>query len=266
MSVRTIARKDLADASRSKALWAVTIIVLLSTAGITALLAATSDMAAREVFALSFQLAVTMLPIVALVLAKGAITAERESGSLRVLLSLPPSRRDVLVGKLLGRTALMLVATLVGGLVTGLVVLTILGGSFGSLAAFIGFLGLMSVAFVGIGVGISAGSSSDSRATAVAVGAYMILVALWNLIQSGIQYGAVELGLMAAGSEPTWLKLVGLFPPNRAARAAYRGTVKGQLFGADPFASVWLPVLVLLAWFTVPVTVGYVRFRDAQIG
>ena len=266
MGVRTIARKDLADASRSKALWAVSLIVLLSTAGITALLAVTSDMAAGEVFSLSFQLAVTMLPIVALVLAKGAITAERESGSLRVLLSLPPSRRDILVGKLLGRTALMLVATLIGGFVTGLVVLTILGGTFGSLASFIGFLGLMSVAFVAIGVGISAGSSSDSRATAVAVGAYMILVALWNLIQSAIQYGAVELGLMADAGEPAWLKLVGLFPPNRAARAAYRSTVEGQFFGTDPFASVWLPVLVLLAWILVPVTVGYIRFRDAQIG
>lgn len=266
MSVRTIARKDLADAGRSKMLWVVTGIVLLSTAGITGLLAATSGMTASEVSALSFQLAVTMLPIVALILAKGAITAERESGSLRVLLSLPPSRRDVLLGKFIGRTALMLVATLVGGLATGLVVLTILGGTVGSLASFVGFLGLMSVAFVALGVGISAGSASDSRATAVAVGAYMILVVLWNFIQTAIQYGAVELGLIAAGSEPAWLQLVGLFPPNRAANAAYRATIEGQFFGTDPFTSVWLPILVLLAWLFVPITAGYLRFRDAQIG
>jgi len=266
MSVRTIARKDLADAGRSKMLWAVTVVVLLSTAGITGLLAATSGMAAREVFALSFQLAVTMLPIVALILAKGAITGERESGSLRMLLSLPPSRRDVLLGKLIGRTALMLAATLVGGLATGLVVLTILGGTVGAVASFIGFLALMSVAFVALGVGISAGSASDSRATAVAVGAYMILVALWNLIQTAIQYGAVELGLIPAGSEPAWLQLVGLFPPNRAANAAYRATNQGQFFGTDPFASAWLPILVLLAWLFVPITAGYFRFHDAQIG
>jgi ABC-2 type transport system permease protein len=71
---------------------------------------------------------------------------------------------------------------------------------------------------------------------------------------------------MADGGEPAWMKLVGLFPPNRAARAAYQNTVGGQLFGTDPFASVWLPVLVLLAWILVPVTVGYLRLRDAQIG
>jgi ABC-2 type transport system permease protein len=60
----------------------------------------------------------------------------------------------------------MLVATLVGGLATGLVVLTILGGTVGSLASFIGFLGLMRVAFVALGVGISAGSASECCATA----------------------------------------------------------------------------------------------------
>jgi len=266
VSVRTVARKDLADAGRSKALWAVTVLVLFTTAGITALVGMASDQPTGEVFQLAFQLAVLTLPIVALVLAKGAITGERESGSLRVLLSLPPSRYDVLLGKFLGRTALMLVATLVGGLATGLVVLTILGGTVGSLASYIGFLGLMSVVFVAIGVGISAASASDSRATAAAVGAYMILVALWNLVQGAIQYGATELGLIEAGSQPAWLLLLGLFPPNRAANAAYEATVGGQLFGSDPFASVWLPLLVLLAWFVVPVAGGYLRFRDAQIG
>jgi ABC-2 type transport system permease protein len=60
--------------------------------------------------------------------------------------------------------------------------------------------------------------------------------------------------------------LVGLFPPNRAAGAAYRATVEGQIFETDPFASVWLPMLVLLAWLVVPVAVGFLRFRGAQIG
>lgn len=266
MSIGTVARKDLADASRSKMLWAVMILVLLSTAGVTGLAAATSGMPAREVFGLAFQLAVTTLPIIALILAKGAITDERESGSLRVLLSLPPSRSDILVGKLLGRTVLMLIATLAGGLTTGLIVFALLGGEIGILIPFIGFLGLMGVAFVAIGVGVSAASASDNRATAIAVGAYMILVALWNLIERGIQFGAVELGLMEASSQPAWLQLVGLFPPNNAAVAGFRATVDGQLFGTDPFASVWLPVCFLLIWFILPVAGGYLSFRDAQIG
>lgn len=267
MSVGTIARKDLADAGRSRALWAVTLVVVLFTAGITGLIGTTSDEPAARVFGLAFQLVAVALPIIALFVAKGAITGERESGSLRVLLSLPPSRRDILLGKFIGRTALMLVATLVGGVATCLVVVTVYGSGLGLLVPFVVFLSLLGVAFVAVGIGISAASASDSRATASAVGAYLVLVTLWNLIQAGIRAGASEFGLIEAGSQPAWLQLVGISPPNRAAISAFRTVVgDGRIFATDPFASVWLPTLVLFAWLVVPVGAGYLQFRDADIG
>lgn len=267
MSVRIIARKDLADAGRSKALWAVTLLVVLFTAGITGLAGATTDEPVDTVFQLAFQLAVVTLPIVALILAKGAITGERESGSIRALLSLPPSRRDILLGKFIGRTALMLVATLVGGVATGLVVMSIFGTGLEFLALFIVFLGLMGVAFVAIGIGISAASASDSRATVFAVGIYIIFVTLWNLIQGGIIEAVTALGLVTAGGEPAWLQFISMFPPNQAAIAAYQSAVSGgRVFAADPFASVWFPFLVLLGWMVAPVVGGYIQFRDADIG
>ena len=55
MSVRTVARKDLADAGRSKALWAVTLVVVLFTAGITAMLGMATDQPVGEVFLRAFQ-------------------------------------------------------------------------------------------------------------------------------------------------------------------------------------------------------------------
>ena len=267
MSVRTVARKDMADAGRSKSLWGVTLAVVLFTAGITGLAGVSSDQPVGEVFGLAFQLVVLTVPIIALFLAKGAITGERESGSLRLMLSFPPSRRDILLGKLVGRTALMLVATLVGGVATGLVVVTLLGGGLELLAPFILLLGLMGMAFVAIGLGISAASASDGRATAAAIGVYLVFVAMWDLIQVGIRAGAVELGLVEAGSQPAWLQFIGTLPPNQAAVAAYETAVGGgRVFAADPFASVWFPTLVLLAWLAVPVAAGYLRFRTADIG
>lgn len=265
MSVRTVARKDLADAGRSKAVWAVAVLVMLSTAGISGLVATVTDQPAEQVFGVAFQLGVSALPIIALILAKGAITAERESGSMRVLLSLPPSRLDVLLGKLVGRTALMLVATLVGGIGTGLVVVGLVGGGASLIVPFVGFLGLLGVAFVAIGVGVSAGVASDARATAVAVGAYMVLVALWNLVLTLIRTAAAELGLLESGAQPVWLQLLGVFPPNRAAAAGYEAAGDGRLLAADPFASAWFPIIVLVAWMVVPVFLGYYRFRDADI-
>jgi len=267
MSVGTVVRKDLADAGRSRALWAVTLVVVVSTAGIVGMVAATSDEGVTRVFQLAFQLAVLTLPIVALVLAKGAITLERESGSLRLLLSLPPSRRDVLVGKFLGRAGLMLAATLLGGAATGLVVVTMLGGDLATLVPFVGFLGLMGIAFVGVGVGISAASASDGRATAFAVAFYVILVVLWNLIQQGILAGASVLGLLEAGSEPAWVQFIGMFPPSRAAIAGYDAAVGGgHVFDPNLVTSVWFPALLLVAWTVVPVAAGFVRFRKADIG
>ncbi|ELZ42400.1 ABC transporter [Halorubrum californiense DSM 19288] len=266
MSVRTVARKDLADAGRSKALWAVSLAVVLFTAGITAAAATTVDEPASVLFGQVFQITVVALPIIALFVAKGAITGERESGSLRVLLSLPPSRRDILFGKLIGRTALMLVATVIGAVATGVVIVTLLGDGLALLVPFMFFLGLMGMAFVGIGVGISAVSASDGRATALTVGAYLVLVALWNLILRVIQAGAVEFGLVESGSQPAWLQFIGIFPPSRAASTAFQTVASGgQIFAADPFASVWFPTLILLVWIVVPVLGGYLRFRSADI-
>ncbi|ELZ43191.1 copper ABC transporter permease [Halorubrum coriense DSM 10284] len=267
MSVRTVARKDLADAGRSKALWAVTLAVVLFTAGITAAAAVTVGEPAAVLFGQVFQIITVALPIIALFVAKGAITGERESGSLRVLLSLPPSRRDILIGKLIGRMALMVIATLIGAVATGFVMITLLGDGLALLVPFMLFLALMGMAFVGIGVGISASSASDGRATAFAVGAYLVLVAMWSLIFRVIQVGAVELGLIEAGSQPAWLQFISLFPPNRAASAAFEAVRSGgQIFATDPFASVWFPTLILLAWIVVPALGGYLRFRDADIG
>jgi ABC-2 type transport system permease protein len=266
VSVRTVARKDVADAGRSRALWAVTGVVVLLTAGLTALIGMSGSPPAADVFGLAIQLGTATLPLVALVLAKGAITGERESGSMRVLLSLPPSRRDVLVGKVLGRTALMLVATLVSAVATSVVVFTLLSGGLELVAPLVGSLGLMGVAFVAVGVGISAAASTDGRATAGAVAVYVFLVALWPMVQTGLRAGAVELGLMEAGSQPAWLEVVKLLPPNRAAKGLYDGVTVGQPLAADPFVSAWFPALLLLGWLVVPVAVGYRQFRRADIG
>lgn len=265
MSVGAIARKDIADAGRSQALWALTAVIVVFTAGLTGLIGLQTDQPVVEVFEISFQLVAVGLPIVALFVAKGALSGERESGSLRVLLSLPPSRRDILFGKFVGRTALLLIATLVGAATTGVIVLGLFDSGLELLVPFIGFLGLMGVTFIAIGIGISAASGSDGRATAFSVGVYMIFVAFWSLIQNAIRFGATELGLAEANSQPAWLQFIDIVAPNQAAIAAYEHATTGNLLTIDPLASTWLPTLVMLGWVVVPVVCGYLRFRTADI-
>lgn len=269
MSTRIVARKDLADAGRSQTLWAVTAVVLVFTGGIAALIAASQDEPASRVLGFTFQLAGTTLPIVGLVLGKGAITAERESGSLRVLLSLPPSRGSVLVGKLLGRSILMLAATAAGVVVTVAALVGFgVGGDLSLVVPFAAGLAATGVAFVAIGVAISASVATETRATALAVAVFVASVVLWNLVLQVVQFAASELGLASqtAESAPTWLQFLQILPPNQAANVAYRALAEGTALAPDPFTSAWFPGLLLVGWITLPLAVGYLRFRDADLG
>jgi ABC-2 type transport system permease protein len=270
MSVQTIARKDLADAGRSSALWAVAVLALVFTGGASLVMVLLTEMGTRQILRLVSQLAVSTLPILALLAAKGSITQERESGSLRTLLSLPPSRDDVLLGKFLGRSVLVLVAALAGTLVTAVVIGVALGASgVGLVAALAALLGLMVIAYVAVGIGISAVAATDGRATALAVGFYILTVLLWTPIVRAITFVAAEFGLVDASTEslPAWIRLLQIAVPSEAATAGYRAVAAGQsLFGGAPLQSVWLPTLLLLAWVVLPVVGGLLRFRRADLG
>lgn len=267
MSVARIARKDLADAGRSLSLWAVVGVVVLFTGGTVTLIGFSGDTSTRQIVTLAAQLSATVFPVVALFAAKGAITAERESGSLRTLLALPPSRRDVVLGKYVGRVGLVtlataagVVATVAGLLATGNAVGVTVVGTFAATV-----LGL-TVSFVAVGVGVSAGVATDGRASGVAVGLYVLFVVLWGPLTQGVLLGAREFGLVASGVTPWWIHVFGTLAPNEAATGLFAAVVSGSPFAADPTQSVWLPVVVLLAWTVVPVAVGYWRFRSADLG
>jgi ABC-2 type transport system permease protein len=66
---------------------------------------------------------VFFIPMIGLALGYGAIANERQSGSLRLLLSLPNSRADVVLGKFIGQTLSLIVAIPIGYGIAGVVAL-----------------------------------------------------------------------------------------------------------------------------------------------
>ncbi len=65
------------------------------------------DASASEVLGfLGFPLQ-TLVPIAALITGYMAVVGERRSGSIKLLLGLPPNRADVVFGKLLGRATVI---------------------------------------------------------------------------------------------------------------------------------------------------------------
>jgi ABC-type transport system involved in multi-copper enzyme maturation permease subunit len=86
-----------------------------------------------------------------------AVTGERTSGSLRVLLSYPFSRRDIVVGNLVGRAVITVAALLVGFAVASVLVVVLYGiPSVGIFAGFVGTGVLLGMVFTGLAVGGSA--------------------------------------------------------------------------------------------------------------
>ncbi|MCD2199033.1 ABC transporter permease [Halobacterium sp. KA-4] len=282
MSWPAIARKDFHDAARSKALWALTALFVLFMAGVayvyTLLQSGGQGGGELETIGLIFFLLspVTLLiPLTALVMSHKAIAGEVESGSAKFLLSLPHTRRDAIVGKVVGRGAVLGVSVVVG-LVVAAVVTVALYDSFDALA-FLGFSALtvlLAVLYTAIGVGLSATTQDSGRATIVAAAFFVVFEVAWGAVVSGVYYLLNgTFGPMSAGSVPDWYLLLNRVPPSSAFTNAVfqflpgQSTLVAQLFPQNPpiYLSKWAALATMFAWLVVVPALGYYVFERADL-
>lgn len=294
MSVPLLARKEFTDARRARALWAATALLTVVTSASVVLPSVALDGVDPATLP-QYMLApvATFVTITSLVTGYLAIAGERESGSIRTLLGLPYTRRDVLVAKYLGRSAVVGTAIVVSFLVTAVAGFATYGtlpvGSFALLAPLTVVLG---VVFVGIAIAISAGTGSRSRAMTLAVGTFFLFELLWSSLTQGL-YFAVTLGRLPGTNVPPWYVLVRRLSPTNAFETAARlflsddatrvnvsqregvssaGTDGGsslaeRIGGELPFyLEDWFALVLLACWIVVPVVIGYLRFERADLG
>ncbi len=273
MSWFVVARKDFEDAVRSKMLWAVTVLFVLSTAGTVYALDRIMELTGTTVLQMLTIPAGLIIPISSLVVAYLAIAGERESGSIKILLGLPHTRRDVVVGKLFGRTGVVVAAVGVAFAVT-FGVLVALYGSINVVDYLSLFLvtSLFGTTFVGIAVGISSATSTRSRAMAAAVGVFVAFQILWDYVPTAVYY-FVE-GTLPAGQLPAWYYLVLTLNPKNAYSSAATmflpkspaGDLTSRLAGEIPFyLESWFALVILLVWLVVPVVFGYAQFSRVDL-
>lgn len=307
MTWEAVARKDFSDARRSRWLWGLSAFFVLFIGGTTAAffgLLATNDASAEALFGLFasgglFSFSYTgflafALAFIALITSYGALSDERESGTLKLLLSLPHSRLDVVLGKLAGRSAVVVLPVL-GGFLAAIVALVATGTGLGidKLVPHIALTVLLAAAFVSIGVGVSAAARSGRQATLGALGLYFLFAVLWSLVANGLPALVSEIAKRVPGvSPPEGLSValsrmfVKYLNPLRAyetlvAQVYYGDVAQARLVKAGfaeqmvlgpalqesvPFyLSGWFIMLVLLAWIVVPPLLGYRAFRDADL-
>ncbi len=306
MSWQAVARKEFRDAIRSRWLHGSTLFFALFIGGAAALFFGVligpdgrqvsnlfGFFANLGVFSFSFPgLLALVLGFIALSTSYGSITGERETGSIKLLLSLPNSRLDAMIGKFLGRSAVVVAALLVGFLVAfAVLIATGTRLELGSFVPQVALTALLGMAFVSIGLGISALASSNREATLATMGLYLVFAVLWGSVSEGIpkllNYAAEQAG-MGALAVATRVQ-IGVFlkylNPLKAyetlAAQLYYGAAQARLVSATfgeqnalgpifqesiPFYfSGWFLFAILLAWIVLPVAVGYWAFERADL-
>jgi Cu-processing system permease protein len=208
-------------------------------------------------------LVIYLIPLIALLLGFDAVVGERERGSLDLLLSLPVTRLEVLLGKYLGLAAALSLSTLGGfGLVAVLLASQI--GRAG-LEPFIGFMFssvLLGLAFLSLAVMLSVLARDRARASGLAIALWFFFVLVFDLVLLGL--------LVVGGGEAggAWFPYLLMFNPADVFRILNIFSLDDvrSLYGLTSIvpaalAKPWLMALVMLGWIATPLAVATWRFR-----
>jgi ABC-2 type transport system permease protein len=280
MSWAVVARKDFNDARRSRSLWALSAVFLFLAVLFAGLYTYIPELSgdAEEISSIGLMAFLSspvaiFVAVAALVLAYKSVAGETESGSGKLLLSLPNTRRDVLLGKIVGRTSVLAIPVVVG-LLAMLAIVFATNVVFDPLeyALFSVVTLLFVLVYVTLYVGISATTSSTSRAATLSVLALVILEFAWDIVPigvwiviSGFQFpDALLTGDVAA--MPELVAFLANLPPGQAYLNAIGGVLSGSVSGSGPwYLSQGFSVVILALWAVVPALIGYRRYEAADL-
>ncbi len=222
------------------------------------------------------------LPLFVAPLTYLSIAGDVSNGSIKYVLGLPNSRLEYVIGKYISRAAVAVAAVVLGTLVGFVVAVTTFSNGADPIR-FLEFAGASTayaLAISGIFVGISAMTASRSRAMTAVFGVYFVLVLFWAgflpflSLQTMIDTVASTLGVTV--SEPTRELIAGLSPVNayfQATSEVYTGVYDQYEVlsitesGSDRLVrQTWFNFLVMVGWATVVPSVGYLKFRNSELG
>jgi ABC-2 type transport system permease protein len=264
-----LTRKELGDAYRS---WRLQLLV-----GFFALIGAGIGYAVDQNYAAGLLILLVFLaPLVGIAFSQHTIVQKRSSGELSVLLSLPFSRRNIVLGAYLGRTAILLAA--LSSLALGVIVVGTVTGSPPEPAPFLAALlicATLGTVFVSLAIGISAAVRSGAVASAAVFGAYLLFAfQLWSVLPDAVLYLAN--GFSAPAENPEWARVFEQLSPFAAVRnlAAPFAPDLAELFPlvgagvpAEPpvYMRPWFAGVVTLCWLVLPALLGYLRFERTDL-
>jgi len=208
-------------------------------------------------------LVIYLIPLIALVLGFDAIVGERERGSLDLLLSMPITRLELLLGKYLGLAAALTFSTVAG---FGLVAIMLSPRlDLNALYHYFGFMlssVLLGCAFLSLAVMLSVFAADRTRASGLAIATWFFFVLVFDLlllgalVVTGGQWGGDALPYLLLANPADVFRILNIFSLDDVRTLYGLATVFPSSL-ADP----WLLGLVMLAWIVLPLGIASWRFR-----
>jgi Cu-processing system permease protein len=209
-------------------------------------------------------LVIYLLPLIALILGFDAIVGERERGSLDLLLSMPITRFELLLGKFLGLSAALTASTVLGfGLVGVLLAFKMPAVALFHYVGFMFSSVLLGMAFLSMAVLVSVLATDRTRASGAAIALWFFyvlvfdLLLLGGLVASGGQVGADIFPYLLLLNPADIFRVLNIFGLDEV-RTLYGLTTVFPERLANPL----LLGTMMVAWIAAPLGLAAWRFRQ----
>jgi len=210
-------------------------------------------------------LVIYLVPLISLVLGYDALVGERERGSLDLLLTMPITRLELLLGKYLGLGAALAISTIAGFGLVG--VILSYGIGFTALLHYAGFIIttlLMGLSFLSLALLLSAYCPSKMTASGAAIALWFFYVLIYDLILigtlvvAGDTYVVRIFPLLLLLNPADIFRIINVYNLEEVRSLYGLATVLPQTL-----ASYWVLCLALMLWIVAPLAIAYKRFSDA---
>ena len=274
MSLAAVTRKEYQDSIRSFTLLGLTLLFTVFAGWLASLQfipvgfrQSSVDLTTLALLNSMRQPTLFFVPLVGLALGYNSIIGERELGTIKVILGLPNTRAEVVLGKFIGRSAVLSTAILVSYAAAGLIALALYDSFSVRVFALYTLLTLLyGLVYIAIGIALSASVDSQIRAVSWAGVLYGLFIIGWDIVMAGIAIATVGYYVPQTGGPP-WLQALFMLNPSTAFAYAARAAVPEYreisiLFDPTEFyLQDWIGFVILALWILVPLALGYRRFN-----
>ena len=264
--VRTIAAKEFRDRIRNRWVLAVALVFTVFALVIAYFGAAQQGSVGFHsidvTIASLVSLVIYLIPLIALVLGFDAIVGERERGSLDLLLSMPITRLELLLGKYLGLAAALTTSTVAGFGIVGLILSAQM--PLASLFHYAGFMFssiLLGMAFLALAVLLSTIASDRTRASGGAIALWFFFVLVFDLlilgalVASGGEYGGQIFPYLLLLNPADIFRILNIFSMEEVRTLYGLATVF-----PEALANPWLLSGFMVLWIVAPLFIAARRF------